>query len=52
MQVEKMKILYVATVRGHIGRFHLPFIRRLNELGCTVDGAFRDNSKEVQIPDM
>ena len=47
-----MKILYVATVRGHIGRFHLPFIRRLNELGCTVDGAFRDNSKEVQIPDM
>ena len=52
MQVEKMKILYVATVRGHIGRFHLPVIRRLNELGCTVDGAFRDNSKEVQIPDM
>ncbi len=43
-----MKILYVATVRSHVGQFHIPFIERLNELGCTVDGAYRDNSEQKQ----
>ena len=41
-----MKILYVATVRSHIGQFHMPFIKKLKELGCTVDGAYRDNSDQ------
>ncbi|MCR5207529.1 MAG: glycosyltransferase family 4 protein [Eubacterium sp.] len=41
-----MKILYVATVRSHIGQFHIPFIKKLKELGCTVDGAYRDNSSD------
>ncbi|MGN1420923.1 MAG: glycosyltransferase family 4 protein [Eubacterium sp.] len=39
-----MKVLFVATVRSHIGQFHMPFIRKLKELGCTVDAAFKDNS--------
>lgn len=43
-----MKILFVATVRSHIGQFHMPFIRRLKELGCTVDAAYRDNSADKQ----
>ena len=43
-----MKILYVATVRSHVGQFHIPFIERLNELGCTVDGAYSDNSEQKQ----
>ena len=29
-----MKILFVATVRSHIGQFHMPFIKKLKELGC------------------
>ena len=40
-----MKVLFVATVRSHIGQFHMPFIRKLKELGCTVDAAFKDNSE-------
>lgn len=43
-----MKVLFVATVRSHIGQFHMPFIKRLKELGFTVDGAFRDNSADKQ----
>ena len=43
-----MKILYVATVRSHIGQFHMPFINRLKELGCSVDGAYKDNSEQKQ----
>lgn len=39
-----MKVLFVATVRSHIGQFHMPFIRKLKELGCTVDAAYKDNS--------
>lgn len=41
-----MKILFAATVRSHIGHFHMPFIRKLKELGCTVDAAYKDNSDE------
>lgn len=39
-----MKVLFVATVRSHIGQFHMPFIAKLKEKGCTVDAAYRDNS--------
>lgn len=41
-----MKILFVATVRSHIGQFHIPFIKKLKELGFTVDAAYHDNSDE------
>ncbi len=41
-----MKILFVATVRSHIGQFHMPFIKKLKELGFTVDAAYHDNSKD------
>ena len=41
-----MKILFVATVKSHIGQFHIPLIRRLKELGCSVDAAFKDNSDQ------
>ena len=43
-----MKILFVATVRSHIGQFHMPFIKKLKELGCTVDAAYKDNSMDKQ----
>ena len=43
-----MKVLFVATVRSHIGQFHMPFIKRLRELGVTVDAAYKDNSKQKQ----
>lgn len=39
-----MKILFVATVRSHIGQFHMPFIKELKRLGCEVHGAYKDNS--------
>lgn len=39
-----MKILYVATVRSHIGQFHMPVIRALKEQGHIVHAAFKDNS--------
>lgn len=41
-----MKILFVATVRSHIGQFHMPFIEELKRLGCEVHAAFKDNSDE------
>lgn len=41
-----MKILYVATVRSHIGQFHMPVIRALKEAGHTVHAAYRDNSAD------
>lgn len=41
-----MKILFVATVRSHIGQFHMPFIEELKRLGCEVHGAFKDNSAD------
>lgn len=39
-----MKILFVATVRSHIGQFHIPFIEALKRHGCEVHGAYKDNS--------
>lgn len=41
-----MRVLFVATVRSHIGQFHMPFIKRLKELGCTVEAAYKDNSAD------
>lgn len=41
-----MKVLFVATVRSHIGQFHMPFIRELKKLGFTVDAAYKDNSAD------
>lgn len=39
-----MKALFVATVRSHIGQFHMPLIKALKDSGWTVDAAFHDNS--------
>mgnify|MGYP007132323009 CR=1 FL=1 len=36
-----MKVLFVATVRSHIGQFHMPFIRELVRRGCRVEAASR-----------
>ena len=41
-----MKVLFVATVRSHIGQFHMPFITALKQRGCVVHAAFKDNSDE------
>lgn len=41
-----MKVLFVATVRSHIGQFHIPFIRELVRRGCRVEAAFKDNSAD------
>ena len=41
-----MKILFVATVRSHIGQFHMPFIRELKASGVEVHAAFKDNSAD------
>lgn len=41
-----MKILFVATVRSHIGQFHMPFIHLLKQIGHTVDAAYKDNSAD------
>ena len=47
-----MKVLFVATVRSHIGQFHIPFIEELKRRGCTVHAAFKDNSNEKQGLDL
>lgn len=47
-----MKVLYVATVRSHIGQFHMPFIKYLVEHGHEVHAAFRDNSADKQGLDL
>ncbi len=41
-----MKILYVATVRSHIGQFHIDFLKKLKELGVEIHAAYRDNSED------
>lgn len=51
-EIQMPKALFVATVRSHIGQFHMPFIRKLNELGCTVDGAYKDNSEQKKGLDL
>lgn len=43
-----MKVLFVATVRSHIGQFHMPFIEELKKYGCEVHGAYKDNSTDKQ----
>ena len=47
-----MKILYVATVRSHIGQFHMPVIRALKAAGHEVHAAFKDNSADKQGLDL
>lgn len=41
-----MKALFVATVRSHIGQFHIPFIEELKRRGFEVHGAYKDNSAD------
>ena len=43
-----MKVLFVATVRSHIGQFHMPFIEELKKRGCEVHAAYKDNSTDKQ----
>lgn len=40
------KVLFVATVQSHIAQFHKPVIKMLQESGCEVDVAARDNLAE------
>ncbi|MDO4491765.1 MAG: glycosyltransferase family 4 protein [Lachnospiraceae bacterium] len=47
-----MKILFVATVRSHIGQFHMPFIQYLVAQGHEVHAAFKDNSKDKKGLDL
>lgn len=47
-----MKILYVATVRSHIGQFHMPIIAALKEAGNEVHAAFKDNSADKKGLDL
>lgn len=47
-----MKVLFVATVRSHIGQFHMPFIRELKKNGVEVHAAFKDNSADKQGLDL
>ena len=41
-----MKILIVATVRSHVGQFHIPVIRALKAAGHEVHAAYHDNSAD------
>lgn len=41
-----MKFLFVATVRSHIGQFHMPLIHALKEAGHEVHAAYKDNSAD------
>lgn len=47
-----MKILYVATVRSHIGQFHMPIIHELKAAGHEVHAAFKDNSADKKGLDL
>lgn len=47
-----MKILFVATVRSHIGQFHMSFIKELKKHGVEVHAAFKDNSADKQGLDL
>ncbi len=47
-----MKVLFVATVRSHIGQFHMPFIHALKEQGWQVDVACKDNSADKKGLDL
>lgn len=41
-----MKALFTATVRSHIGQFHMPFIKELKSRGYEVHAAYKDNSEQ------
>ena len=41
-----MRILYIATVRSHIGQFHVPVINALKAAGHEVHAAYHDNSAD------
>ena len=41
-----MKFLFVATVRSHIGQFHMPLIHALKAAGHEVHAAYKDNSAD------
>lgn len=47
-----MRFLFVATVRSHIGQFHMPLIRALKAAGHTVHAAYRDNSADKKGLDL
>ena len=47
-----MNILFVATVRSHIGQFWTPTIKALKSRGDTVYAAYRDNSADKQGLDL
>lgn len=47
-----MRILYVATVRSHIGQFHMPVIQQLVADGHEVHAAFHDNSADKKGLDL
>ena len=49
---EPRKFLFVATVRSHIGQFHMPLIRALKAEGHTVHAAYRDNSADKKGLDL
>lgn len=46
------KVLFVATVRSHIGQFHMDFIKYLNSQGHIVDVACKDNSADKKGLDL
>ena len=43
-----MKALFTATVKSHIGQFHMPFIKELQARGYEVHAAYKDNSNQKQ----
>lgn len=43
------KVLFCATVRSHIGQFHIPYLKYFKEKGYEVHVAAKDNSSEKNI---
>ena len=48
MKSDCMKALFTATVKSHIGQFHMPFIKELQARGYEVHAAYKDNSNQKQ----
>ncbi|HCO37340.1 MAG TPA: glycosyltransferase family 1 protein [Ruminococcaceae bacterium] len=48
MKSDCMKALFTATVKSHIGQFHMPFIKELQGRGYEVHAAYKDNSNQKQ----
>lgn len=40
------KVLFVATVRSHIGQFHISYLKELKKNGYEIHAAYRDNAKD------